>query len=404
MAGPEAPDSFEGVPHVQFDYRSDPELWSDPWGRWAELAHAHRFFVSDTGDDPIWVVTRFEDAWEVFHDYRTFSNRSVAPWDPIGAHRFVPLELDPPELLGYRRLFAPWFSLGAIDRLEPDIRRWCAELVAGLRLDGRCEFVSQFASQFPTKIFLGQMGLPFEDLDMLMEWENAFLHTNHADDPGGQIRASAIAEIRNYLAAAIDARRRRPSDDLLSELANAEVNGGPIPEGDLHEAAFLLYTAGLDTVADQLGSMFCHLATHPDQLDRLVAGPDALPAAIEEFLRFYAVATPGRLVERDVDFHGCPMKAGDRVLVSLAAVHRDAGAFTDADDFVIDRRENPHMAFVVGPHRCLGSNLARTELRIAFQEWHARIPRYELDPLDPPEAHGGPNIGFRRFGLVWDSA
>jgi cytochrome P450 len=204
------------------------------------------------------------------------------------------------------------------------------------------------------------------------------MRTPPESDPDGEIRAGFMLSIAGYLGELLAARRAERRDDIISYLVGCSVDGRPLTDAELMEMCFLLYMAGLDTVAGMIGFMFWHLAEHPDHRRALVADESLIPDAVEEFLRYYSIVNTSRVVTRDADFGGCPMKAGDRAVLPTAAANRDPRAFTDADAFVIDRRPNRHIAFGAGPHRCLGSHLARLELRVALEEWHRRIPEYGI--------------------------
>jgi cytochrome P450 len=166
----------------------------------------------------------------------------------------------------------------------------------------------------------------------------------------------------------------------------------------------LLYAAGLDTVAGELGYMFLHLATHPDHRRLVTEQPERIPAFVEEALRVYSIVTTNRIVTRDTEFAGCPMKAGDRVLLSMPAADRDPRQFADADTFDVERTNNRHIAFAAGPHRCLGSHLARLELQIAVEEWHRRIPEYSLAADAEVTFHVGGVAGVDSLPLEWPVA
>jgi cytochrome P450 len=162
-----------------------------------------------------------------------------------------------------------------------------------------------------------------------------------------------------------------------------------------------MFMAGLDTVTCQLGWAFWHFATHDEDRKRLVDDPRLIAPAVEELLRVYTIVRPGRKVMRDIDFHGCPMQKGDVVFLPLNAACRDPKAFPDADVFVIDRAANNHIAFGAGPHRCVGSHLARRELRIAIEEWHARIPEYRIAPGSHVREFGGSQLAIANLPLRW---
>jgi len=199
----------------------------------------------------------------------------------------------------------------------------------------------------------------------------------------------------------IQQRRVEPTDDMLSYVLAAKIDGEPIPEQDILDFCLLMFMAGLDTVATQLTYNLWHLATHDDDRHRLVAEPELWPSAIEELLRFYSFVTPGRKVMKDTEIAGCPIKAGQMVYMPLVSANRDPREFENADQVIIDREVNRHIAFGAGPHRCLGSHLAREELFIAMSMWHERIPEYRIAPGTTVMEHGG-QMGISSLPLVWD--
>ena len=206
--------------------------------------------------------------------------------------------------------------------------------------------------------------------------------------------------ILTYLTEEIEARRTNPGDDLISDLLHAEVDGEPVPEAHVLGTAALTLIAGVDTTWSSIGSSLWHLATHPADRRRLVAEPELIPTAIEELLRAYSPVTMARIVAEDVEVAGCPMKAGDRVLLNFPAANRDPDAFPDADTVIIDRAQNRHAAFGLGIHRCAGSNLARMELRVAIEEWLAAIPEFRLEDGAEVTWAGGQVRGPRTIPVV----
>jgi cytochrome P450 len=196
-------------------------------------------------------------------------------------------------------------------------------------------------------------------------------------------------------------RRAHPTgnDDLVNAALSWEIDGEKISDDDLVAFFLLMFEAGLDTVTNELSYATWHLATHPEDRQRILDDPALIPFAIEEFLRYYAIVTPSRKAMADVVHHGCPIKKGDMVYLPLAAATRDPREFPEADRVVIDRSPNNHIAFGAGPHRCLGSHLARREMRIALEEWHKRIPSYEVpEGADVPE-YIGVQMGIQSLPL-----
>ena len=188
-----------------------------------------------------------------------------------------------------------------------------------------------------------------------------------------------------------------PRDDLTSYLMGVTIGGQPLSPDHVRGTIILLLVAGIDTTWSAIGSSLWHLASHPDDLERLRSDPEVMTFAIEELLRAYAPVTMARLVAQDHDFHGCPMKTDDWVLLPFPAANRDPEAFDEADRVIIDREENRHAAFGLGIHRCLGSNLARLELRIAIEEFIARFPDFELADPDAVVWSVGQIRGPRRL-------
>ena len=197
-----------------------------------------------------------------------------------------------------------------------------------------------------------------------------------ADD--AERRQRGAEGLLNYFLGQLEDRRRHPGDDLLSELLTTEVDGQPVDDGIVLGMAALVLIAGVDTTWSAIGSSLWHLAAHPDDRKRLAAEPELMPTAVEELLRAYAPVTMAREVTEDIEYHGCPMKAGDKVLMNFPAANRDPEAFEQPDVVQLDRAHNRHVAFGSGIHRCAGSNLARMELQVALEEWMARIPEFAL--------------------------
>jgi cytochrome P450 len=245
------------------------------------------------------------------------------------------------------------------------------------------------------------MGLPVEEAGTFLGWIERMMHTTDATDPDGRVRADTRMTVAGYLGALITARRKEPREDLVSYLTQAEMEGRKFTDEELLGISFLLYMAGLDTVAGILGYIFRHLAERPGDRQVLRERPEMIPDAVEEFLRYYAIVITSRLVTRDVELGGCPMRAGDRVALATPASCRDPQEFPNPNEFVIGREPNRHLAFGAGPHRCLGSHLARVELAVAIEEWHRRIPEYRIAEGAEIRQHIGGVAGLDTLPLVW---
>jgi cytochrome P450 len=375
-------------------YADDPELVADPWNTWDRLREESRAFVATEAapDWDVWTLMRFDDVHAALRDPELFSSRSVLhvyqgpklidPAEADAVRGMIPEELDPPEHTKYRQLLTPLFAPQVIETLEPMIRSWCVELIESFLAQGHCDLNRDFARQYPTMIFLRLMGLPKGGVGDFLDTVQDRIReaTSMGLSQQQSMSAAYIMAMSEYMNTVLDERRVERQNDISSYLLDLEVDGRPLDESELQQICTLLYAAGLDTVAGELGYMFLHLAQHPEHRRLVTEEPDRIPAFVEEALRVYSIVTTNRIVTRDAEFAGCPMKAGDRVLLSIPAADRDPLQFPDAATFDVDRTNNRHIAFAAGPHRCLGSHLARLEMQIAVEEWHRRIPEYSLKP------------------------
>ena len=380
----------------------DPSYVEDPFPVWDELratcpiAHTDRWGGS-------WLPTRYDDVAAIAHDVEHFSSSNVGvipPPDvesgalPLG---LPPISSDPPEHTWSRRLLLPWFSHKRVAGYESLTRDLCRSLIDDLLERGKGDAAADYAQQIPARVIAGVLGVPREMSDTFTGWVRDVLEFAYDTSRRNAGREAITA----YLLEQIADRRAHPGDDLISDLLHAEVDGEPVPEMHVLGTAALTLIAGVDTTWSGIGAALWHLATHPDDRRRLVAEPDLLPIAIEELLRAYSPVTMARIVASNVEVGGCPMRAGERVLLSFPSANRDPEAFPDADKVVIDRMTNRHIAFGVGIHRCAGSNLARMELRVALEEWLARIPEFHLDETAEVTWAGGQVRGPRSLPVVF---
>lgn len=383
-------------PHVSFDPFAGAGPAGEAHSRLDELRERHAAFRSDAGRG-FWVLTRYDDILAAFRDSETFSSRAIAVIEPEPAYQWIPVMLDPPVHTTWRRLLRPLFTPVAAAVLEERITQHCVSLIDGLAARGSCDFVADFARLYPTTVFLELLGLPTERLEEFLAWEYAILHP----PPSGAGRAEAMGALTACFTELIQNRRAHPREDLISAATTFAIDGRPVTDDELLQLCILLFLAGLDTVAAQLSYTFWHLARHDADRARLVTEPDIIPDAIEEFLRVYALVLPARKLTRDVDLHGCPMKAGEMVMLPLSMATRDPRTVSAATTVDMDRPPTRHLAFGAGPHRCLGAHLARLELQIALREWHARIPDYRITPGEQPLEHASLVLGLDTLPLTW---
>jgi cytochrome P450 len=302
----------------------------------------------------------------------------------------IPLNVDPPLHSKYRRLLDPLFAPKRMDQQEEDITRRVVDLIEDFIDAGECNFTEDFAEIFPSSVFLGLMGLPEEELPMFLRMRDGILHPDKID-PGALIdsakRTAVMArtgqEIYDYFGALADQRMNKPADDVMSMLVASEVNGERLSRNDVLDICYVMLIAGLDTVSDSLTCMYAFLAQHPEHRRQITEDPACVTNAIEELFRWESPVPFGvpRVATEDTELpDGCPIKQGTAVIVMYGAANVDDSMCPEPFEVRFDRESTRHMAFGGGVHRCLGSHLARRELRITLTEWHRRIPDYWLKP------------------------
>ena len=357
-----------------------PAIWAGLREQGCPVAHTDRY-------GGMWAPVTAELVREIAYDTEHFTSRGVVVSTgtidaeaPIGGA--PPITSDPPFHQLARRLLLPPFTPKQVEPWEPEVRKLCRQ-----RLDAMGEITpgatvidgsAQYAAHIPVNVIARMLGFPIEDDDLFRD----FVHrTLEGVNRPPEERAQGFRELDDYIDGQIEEHRTNPRDDLTSYLLDVELGGEKLSQDHVRGSIVLLLLAGIDTTWSAIGSSLWHLASHPEDRRRLVREPELLPTAIEELLRAYAPVTMARLVAQDHDFHGCPMKIDEWVLLPFPAANRDPALFERADEVVIDRLENRHAAFGLGIHRCLGSNLARLELTIAVDEFLRRFAEFELaDP------------------------
>jgi cytochrome P450 len=321
---------------------------------------------------------------EVLRNPDRFSSASHS--GQMGSPRpLIPIEYDPPEQKKYRKLLDPLFAPQRMQPLAEPVEQLVNELIDGFGDATEIDFAAQFSIPLPSRVFLALMGLPYDHLDRFLAMKDGVIRTHVVlgttfDDPQCAVHKQRTAqEICEYFDAALDERVRHRTDDVLSGLLDAEVEGRRLTREEMIDICFLLLVGGLDTVSASLDCFFQFLAEHPDHRRLLVADPSLVPGAVEELLRRESpvMLTP-RTATVDTELAGCPVHAGDQVFMFHGAANADPEFVADGFDVRFDREANRHLSFGGGVHRCLGSNLARLELRTALRVWHTRIPDYRI--------------------------
>jgi cytochrome P450 len=389
----------ETAPNLDFKLINE----SSPAGSQFEMFDALRSEYSSFHSDDrqgFWVLTEHETISAALHDHETFTSASVFVGNPNLNRKWPPVMVDPPEHTLWRRQLSPLFSPRAVEGYRDLITNRCTELISGLAGQGSCDFVADFSRIYPTYVFLRLMGIPVQDLDKLMGWQADIERPPDSTDASDRT-AHAGLSLAIYLSEVVKERKASPQDDIISQVLDWEFDGRPISESEATELCMMLCIPGLATVASELSYIFWHLATHEGDRHRIASSPELVPSAIEEFLRLYSVGVIGRKLARDSQIGGCPMKAGDMVMLPTASANRDPDAFRDPTRFLPDRPTASHLAFGAGVHYCLGANLARMELRIALEQWHKSIPDYHLVPSAAVEEYRSQAFWIKSLPLTW---
>jgi cytochrome P450 len=332
----------------------------------------------------------------VIHNPETFSSYPAdTPPPPTHQRPLPPFEVDPPDHRHYRRIVDPLFGPKRINTLEPALREAARQLVQDLVDKRECDFITTFAQPFPSSAFLSLIGLQADGplRSQLCAWVEQILHATTTGDGDGEdrtaVRVKAARALRKFLSEVLEAERGQP-DTIFNELFNSSFAGErPLTREEVLDFTYLLVLAGVDTVTTALGFSFMHLGRRPDLQDELVADRGKIPGAIEELLRFESAVHPSRTVTSSCTLGGVTLNPGDRIVIPYASADRDESVFDQADQLILQRSPNRHFAFGGGSHRCLGSHLARLEMRIAFEELLERVPRFSV-PVDVPiKAFGG---------------
>jgi cytochrome P450 len=388
------------VTNWQTDFDHLDKTWvDDPFPIWAQLratcpvAHTNRY-------RGVYLPTRYADIRDIAYDTENFSSRRimVVETPPPVNSAAPPITSDPPHHRPARMVLLPAFTPDAIARLEPVTRAICRELIDAFLANGKCDGSADYARHIPVRIMAHMLGLPPEDGDRFRGWVHDLIEAS-ITDPMAMKRA--VDEMAVYFQAAIDLRRTTPTNDLISYLVGQTIDGWPIDDTHIIGSLRLLLIAGIDTTWSAIGASLWHLATTPADREQLVAEPGLMTTAIEEFLRAYAPVTMARKVMQDCEVGGALFKAGQTTMLSFPAANRDPAVFPDPDTVQIDRRNNRHAAFGLGIHRCIGSNLARMEIRVALEEWLARIPKFGLVHGSDVAWAAGPARGPRQLPFVF---
>jgi len=403
-------------PHIpedavyDFDMFLDAGLRSDPHERVRTMLKEAPAVFWTPRNGGHWVATSYKAVFQASRDAETFSSQLISSalksrmmaMLPAGAPHIpqpTPINMDPPEHTKYRAPLNFSFSPKAVMARREEIRILTDSLIDAVIDRGQCDFIKEIAEPLPVHVFLKIMGLPVERLPEFRILVREFLA------PGAHNPIEAIRRMRmiaDALKECFEARRVEPKDDLISLLWNTEVDGNPMTLERMEDYGVLLFIGGLDTVINSIGYAMRHLAVNPELQNELRANPTLIADASEEMLRRYTFTVPVRRVTKNAELGGRFMKEDDRLMLYLPAADLDPAEFSAPEQYDLNREHKSHIAFGVGPHRCLGSHLARLELQVVYQQMLARVPMFRLDDSTPIKFQGGHTLAMENLPLRWD--
>ena len=406
------PDHVADALVYDFDHFHDPEMLTRGYDRLLEVARETPpvFWTPRNGGH--WIISSHAAVFEASRAPERFTTMPVT-WETLQAMMAAtpegeplpliaaPNSIDPPHHAAYRgplqSVFAPKAMLG----LKDSIRELAVELLEAVKPDGGCEFMSSVAEPLPVTVFLRLFGLPVERQRQYRDLVKKHFSTSAKRD--GATTLMRLRELADVMHDTIVDRRDNPKDDIISMLWQAVFDGRPATMHDLESYCVMLFSAGLDTVMNGMGLGVDHLARNPDLQARLRAEPGLIVEASEEIMRRYTFTTPLRFSVLDQEFAGATIKQGEIALLFLPFADLDPAEFPEPANFDLARENKTHIAFGGGPHRCLGSHLARIELQVLYEEILARLPLFRIDPERPVAYHGGYVLGPEKLYLKWSN-
>lgn len=343
-----------------------------------------------------------EKALRNWQDYSSDFGGVMGSDEPI-----IPLNVDPPAHARYRRLLDPYFSPRKMKALQPAVDKHVNDLIDAFIGRGACDFSAELAVPLPCSTFLSLFGLPLDELESLVRWKDIMIRAETLvpdREKAAELQATTALEIYTRFNTEMEDRRSRPRGDLITYLTQAETEGDKLTDSEIIRICFLLLAAGLDTVTISLECIFAYLTGSPGARRMLAAEPGSENNLVEELLRWETpVQTVPRRATRDLEIApGCVIKAGSAVGITLASANTDPDGLPGADSVDVRRGGLRNLAFGAGPHRCLGSHLARMELRTVVRTWHQRIPDYSLAPGTELVWNSSALRGLGHLPLVWE--
>lgn len=383
-----------------FDIYADPRIHQDVQGSYAAaLADAPDIFWTRLNGGH-WIAKSYDAITAIVLDPEHFSVREMQIPRVENPPFFIPLSLDPPENIAYRKVMMPMFGPVAIKALEPRIREWAVTLVDAIAPRGRCDFQADLAKLFPVSVFMELMGMDLARLQDFRALAEAFFASQNDEAELQRLSGAILGEMK----ALIDEKRANPDGKLMSHFITADLDGRTMTEDEILAMSFVLFLGGMDTVTNVTGFAFQQLAQMPDVQARLAADPAAIPAFVDEAIRLYGVVNTPRLVVRDQHIGRAQFRAGEMVLNVLCLGSRDPARFEQPNLFDLDRKKTAHLTFSSGPHLCVGHVLGRAELRVLTEEWVKRIPSFSAVAGERHAFRIGTVMALESLPLQWPVA
>ena len=380
-----------------FDIYDDPRIEEDVQGTYAAaLADAPDIFWTRLNGGH-WIVKTFDRIAQIVTDPEHFSAREMQIPRIDNPPFFIPLSLDPPENLPFRRAMAPMFGPVAIKALEPRMRELAAQMVAAVADKGRCDFQADVSKLFPVTVFMELMGMDLTRLQDFRHLAEGFFKINNDAEELGRLSGLILGELK----ALIDEKRARPDDKLMSHVDSVDIGGRTMSEEEILAMSFVLFLGGMDTVTNVTGFAYQQLAQMPDVQARLAADPALVGAFADEAIRLFGVVNTPRLVVKAKDIGEAKFRPGEMVLSILCVGSRDPAKFDKPNSFDLDRKRAAHLTFSTGPHLCIGHVLGRAELRILTEEWVKRIPAFAATPGERHAFRMGTVMALENLPLEW---
>src|SRR6266404_806349 len=387
---------------ISFNFRSAPGVNGDPWAQLHRLNSAPELFFSpELGGH--WCAVKREVVVEILRNSDLFSTKQVRVPPLERDIPSIPHHLDPPEHGKYRLSVVELFGHRVLDSLSGDIRDTARRLTRAMVAKNSGEFVKDFAMRMPIEIFMRLCGLPLERRDELTHWVHTFFHGASAEE-ANEAHRKTVDFLSSWLDEYLKPGNANPSY-IMSSLLKARVDGRPLNREEMMSIVITLFNGGLDTVAAQMSHIVRHLAEHPAEREQLVAHPDAIPGAVEELLRRFSIISIGRMVRKDIEFRGLPLRQGEMVLCLISAAGLDEEEFPNALEVDFNRANRTrHCAFGSGAHMCVGAPLARLELKIMLEELLPHLRNLRIAPGAQIPYYTGVTLGLHSLPLEWEAA